>query len=284
MTTFPTLGGANGVANLINHRGEAVGFAENQIHDPACPVAQFKPVIWANGKIQELPTFPGDPDGGAFGINNHGQVVGSSGTCATTFNPNSQLYLVPVHALLWQDGTVIDLGSFGGDGGFAGNHACAINNHGQVVGHSDLKDNTTTHAFLWTKETGMRDLGTVYGDFASLALGINDKGEVVGVSLDANFSPRAFLWENGVPVDLNTLIPANSGLHLQLAESINSRGEIIGYAQTGSGEIRGFLATPRHSEDDSESAAPAAQGVTSPMVLPEDARKLLRWQLIMRRR
>ena len=40
---------------------------------------------------------------------------------------------------------------------------------------------------------------------------------------------RAFLWENGGPmVDLNTLIPPNSGLTLVQAFSINDRGEIAG--------------------------------------------------------
>ena len=87
-----------------------------------------------------------------------------------------------------------DLGNLGGDGRFGGNHACAINNRGQVVGHSDLTGDTTFHAYLWTRETGMRDLGTLQGDFASLAIGINDRGEVVGASLAANFSPRAILW------------------------------------------------------------------------------------------
>jgi len=42
----------------------------------------------------------------------------------------------------------------------------------------------------------MRDLGTLPGDYASVCLGINDGGEVVGASLAANFSPRAVLWES----------------------------------------------------------------------------------------
>jgi probable HAF family extracellular repeat protein len=79
------------------------------------------------------------------------------------------------------------------------------------------------HGFLWTRETGkMLDLGTL--DYASVALGINDRGEVVGASLAANFSSRAFLWQKGVMTDLNSLIRGNSGLYLQSASSINSRG------------------------------------------------------------
>jgi probable HAF family extracellular repeat protein len=286
MTKLPTLGGANGVANSINNRGQVVGYAENTMKDadPACPVSQFKPVTWVNGAIHELHTYAGDPDGVAAAINDNGQVVGASGTCST-FNPNSGLHLVENHALLWEkDGTVHDLGNLGGTGGIAGNHACAINNEGQVVGHSELSHNSTFHGFLWTRETGMRDLGTLAGDFASLALGINDRGNVVGGSLDPSFSPRASLWQNGKITDLNTLIPTGSSLFLLLALSINSSGEIVGLAfHPSTGDLHGFLATPRNgehggdteSDHGSDSAAPDAQDATSPMVLHENARNLL---------
>ena len=191
----------------------------------------------------------GEPDGVAAAINDHGQVVGASGTCAPSTRIQ-ELYLVENHALLWERGMVTDLGNLGGTGGIAGNHACAINNQGQVVGHSELPNNTTFHGFLWTRETGMRDLDTLPGDVASLALGINDKGEVVGASLDAKFSPRAVLWEGDAMTDLNTLIPANSGLHLLLAVSISAGGEIVGLAVTNTGALHGFLATPKHAKDD----------------------------------
>ncbi len=62
MTRLPTLGGANGVANMINNRGEAAGLAENKTQDKGCAVFQFKPVIWKDGEVHELPTFRGDRD------------------------------------------------------------------------------------------------------------------------------------------------------------------------------------------------------------------------------
>jgi probable HAF family extracellular repeat protein len=229
---------------MINDRVEIVGYAENDTQENACRVFQFEPVIWKNGKIQKLHTFPGDMDGVAALINDKDQIVGSSGTCGT-FNGNTGLYLVENHALLWEnDGSVHDLGNLGGTGGVAGNHACAINNHGQVVGHSELPNDTTFHGFLWTRETGMRDLRTLPGDVMSLALEINDRGEVVGASLDANFNPRAFFWENGVMTDLNTITRVSSALYLLFAESINSSGEIVGIGATNAGEVHGLLATP----------------------------------------
>jgi probable HAF family extracellular repeat protein len=252
MTMLPTLGGANGFANGINNRGEVVGISETGNNDPnpACPVAQFAPVIWKSGIPKPLETYAGDPDGIAAAINDNGQAVGASGTCSS-INPATGLYLVEDHALLWErDGTVHDLGNLGGSGGLAGKHACALNNKGQVVGHSQLPNNTTFHGFLWTKEKGMRDLGTVAGafDYASLALGVNNAGDIVGASLDANFHAIAALWaDNGVAVDLNALIASNPGnLTLIQANSINSRGEITGLALTSSGEPHGFLAIPTH--------------------------------------
>jgi uncharacterized membrane protein len=88
---------------------------------------------------------------------------------------------------------------------------------------------------------------------------------------------RAFLRQNGVMTDLNTLIPADSPLYLLFAHGINSRGEIVGFGVQKSSpyEVHAFLATPVRGEFSDESISPAAQGVTTPMVLPEDVRKLL---------
>ena len=248
MTKLPTLGGHNGFANSINNRGVVAGIAETDATDPTsgCPVHQFEPVVWERGRIHSLPPYSGDSDGVAAQVNDKGQVVGASGTCGS-FNPNTGLYLVENHALLWENGIATDLGNLGGEGGLAGNHACALNNHGQVVGHSDLPNDASFHGFLWTRETGMKDLGTLSGDFASLALGINDGGVVVGASIGPAFSTfRAVLWEKGTVTDLNTLVDANpKNLYLVQGESINSRGEIIGLAVDGAALPHGFLAIPR---------------------------------------
>jgi probable HAF family extracellular repeat protein len=255
MKPLPTLGGNNGAANLINRWGIVAGVAENTTADPACPapqVYQFKPVVWGNGKAIELPTENGDPEGIAFAINDYGQAVGGSGVCST-FNPNTFNSLQSVHALLWQNGKAVDLGNLGGTTGKAlGNIAFAINNRGQAVGTSDLAGDTTSHAFLWTQATGMQDLGTLPGDVASLAPGINDQGVVVGLSLSSSFSPRAFVWQKGVMTDLNTLVQANSPLYLLTACGINSRGEITGLGATSTGEIHTYRAVPIKDESSGE--------------------------------
>ena len=279
MIQLPTLGGNNGEATAINNRGEVAGFAENSTPDPGCPAPQvlhFKPVVWEKGSVNQLHTLGGDPDGVAFMINDNGQAVGASGNCAT-FNPIDLYNLVPVHALLWEKGKATDLGNLGGTTGQAGgNIALDINYQGQVVGNSDLPGDTTFHAFLWTKEKGMQDLGTLSGDVASLSISINDAGSVIGASIDASGNPRAFLWEKGAMTDLNTLIAGDSRLYLLTGCSINSRGEITGLGLTSTGEIHTYLATPTHRDANSESAS---QGVIARKILSDDARKLLQQQL-----
>jgi probable HAF family extracellular repeat protein len=84
----------------------------------------------------------------------------------------------------------------------------------------------------------MRDLGTLGA--ASMALGINDRTEVVGGS------GHAFLWTaRGGMVDLGTL-----GGRTSCANAINEAGCIVGASQTGETDARGlpvthaFLRTP----------------------------------------
>jgi probable HAF family extracellular repeat protein len=144
----------------------------------------------------------------------------------------------------------------------------------EVVGQSDLSGDANFHAFRWTKEAGIEDLGKLTGDVNSAALGINDSGEIVGLSLDANFDPHPYLWQNGVMTGLNSLIPADSPLSLLIACSINSSGEIVGLAVTSTGEVHGCLATPSNMAAGSEVLSPAAQGATGPTALPDHDRQM----------
>ena len=52
------------------------------------------------------------------------------------------------------------------------------------------ESDTNFQVYVWTRETGMRDLGTLPGDVNSGGLRINDRGEVVGVSIDASGNLR----------------------------------------------------------------------------------------------
>jgi len=84
-----------------------------------------------------------------------------------------------------------------------------------VVGSSGTADGSF-HGFLWSQQTGIQDLGAVQDDVASVALGINDRGDVVGISFDVNLmhAPSSD-GPGGKPVDLNSIIPAGSPLFLR---------------------------------------------------------------------
>ena len=301
MVPLPLLGGDNGAAGPINVRGEAVGIAETGHHDmdvktrcPSTPALNgtgpqyfdFRGAVWGPGPGQPraLPPLPGgDTVSMGIWINDNGQAVGISGTCANTMLPP---IAVGPHAVLWdRNGPVTDLGTLGGTGTTSllgvGNAALAINNRGQVVGASALRDNRNNHAFLWTRETGMRDLGTLAGFGSSAAGGINERGDVVGTSYDPAVSIpdldlTATLWRNGEIADLKQLIVGTSPFALLFfATGINDAGQIVGFGLTNTGDLHAFLAIPSSGAAPADDASPAAKERTYPAMLPETARGLL---------
>jgi probable HAF family extracellular repeat protein len=289
MMPLPTLGGQNGEAGQINSHGAVAGNVENTTPDSTCPsgvpqIFEEKPVVWEHGEVRKLNTFPNDPDGWAFGINDQGQVVGASGECGP-LNPQTGVYILSRHPLLWDKHRTIYLPTLGGTGAFGpGNVAQQINNQGQVAGVSDLPGDETYHGFLWAENTRILDLKTLPGDFASAALGINDSGEIVGVSLDADFNPRAFLWRSGRMIDLNQRAP-NSPLHLLIAHSINSHGEITGFGVDSTGDVHAFSAIPcdRYDTDQQRCAGDRERGITEwPKALPASVRHLIQQRLSRR--
>src|SRR2546430_2070318 len=142
--------------------------------------------------VRNLGALPGNVYSIAFGINNHGQVVGLSDS----------------HAFLWQNDTMTDLGGGGANG---------INNLGQAVGGSG------TRAVLW-ENGAVTDLGTLPGDDYSVAYAINDAGQVVGASCGGTCEWfRAFLWQNGTMTDLVSL-----GGCWGEAHGINDHGQAVG--------------------------------------------------------
>lgn len=236
MTALPTVGGNNGQASAINNRGQIAGFSETAVTDSGCPPNKItSAVIWERDKVQALPTVDRDPDGVAFGINNHGQAVGYSGTCSAA-----------IHAVMWEDGTAFPLPDLGPA---SSNIALGINDQGQVVGQVRKADGSTFLAAVWQSDGTLTTLDLLPGDRAAFATGINTVGQVVGSSFDSAFNwSHGFLYQSGVITDLNTLFPASSNLNVISASNINERGQISGMAKVimgpHAGEIHAYLATP----------------------------------------
>ena len=106
----------------------------------------------------------------AIDVNDHENAVSQS------FSPDFTL-----HAVMWQNGNIRDLGALPGD---SGNAASAINNKDEVVGisFSDI----SSRAFVWQNGV-MSDLNTLIPAASGWVLlgaaGINDMGQIVGSGL-----------------------------------------------------------------------------------------------------
>jgi probable HAF family extracellular repeat protein len=102
----------------------------------------------------------------------------------------------------------------------------AINKVGEIAGQSSLADGVTYHAFLWTSQGGMKDLGSPLGG-NSQATAINDAGEIAGWSASPDGTNiHAFFWSTGTgTVDLGT---PPDGDPQSYAAGINDVGEVIG--------------------------------------------------------
>src|SRR5260370_32680520 len=106
--------------------------------------------------------------------------------------------------------------------------------------------NTTgpVDGFSWTAGAGMTDLGALSGFLYIQPYAINAQAVVVGqASNDPPTSGRAFIWQNGVMSDLNTLIPGGSGWVLRIATGSNDNGQITGNGPVG-GQTHAFRRTP----------------------------------------
>ncbi len=280
MRALPTLGGDNGFATGSNNYRQIVGWAENQVEDPTCrrpgQVLQFRAVMWgpAKNQIRELRPLGNDATSAATAINDKGQVVGISGDCGTAVGGVSAR-----NALIWESGKPNEPEPIGTLGGIAWNTPMAINEHGEVVGFSNINEADgsafNAQAFIWSRERGIRPLGVLPGTDISQALGINNYGQVVGTSCTADFSVcRGFLWEDGVMMDLNDLVPDTYGDMLALGSDINDFGRIAGGSvlADGSGQVA-FYAIPTRRRDGH--AATAIHSSRPAVVLPAAMRQAI---------
>jgi hypothetical protein len=245
----------------INSRGDAVGTASTA--DSSYRVA----FVLRQSKVVFLP----GTQSRANSINDAGGIVGQSilsgGKAAG-----------PV---FWKDDSPVDL-----------NICCAgsarsINGQALVVG--DTYDQAGRyHAFVWDAAHGAHLLAVPDEEYSS-ALALNSRGDIIlraipgglflysggklesidipkgtprslnqdGIVVGA-FGPgpenqRAFVWDKAHGLlDLNTLIPPNSGWTLEVASSINDSGEIVGWGDHGRIENAGFLLRPQRKPEKSQ--------------------------------
>jgi probable HAF family extracellular repeat protein len=234
-------------ALAINDRGEAAGQSSNGVLDPQLGLTELRAVVWKDGEIRDLGTFGGN-ESGAGSINRYGQVAGYAlNSIPDPYSLFGFVFLgsqnsTQTRAFIWQDGHKRDLGTLGGPDAqvYPGG---SINDRGQVIGFSYTNSvpNATTglptlHPFFWDGRR-MVDVGSLGGHFA-IALGLNNRGEVIGNSLlsdDAASHP--YFWSQGKMLDIGTF-----GGTQGEANAINENGEVAGDAYFPGDAIRhGFL-------------------------------------------
>lgn len=229
--TLPS-GGYESEANSVNSRGQVVGAALNAVSDAnsmasgtywfGIPYAyQTRAFLWEKGEMRDLGTLGTGTDAQAILINESGQVVGWS-YVGSNPSPFCVAGFLTTDSFIWdRRNGMKDLGSLGGTCTLATD----LNNHGQVIGASNLTGDQKQHAFLW-EHGSMQDLGgSLGGDFTG-AYAMNDAGEVVGYAyLPGDTTYHAALWSHpGKMTDIGVV----GNDTCSSAGSINARTQAVG--------------------------------------------------------
>ncbi len=200
----------------INSHGDIVGYFQDS-----------SPSHLAHGFLLKGGSFttidvPGARSTLVRGINNQGDIVGLAGTDtgASAFLLRNEVFT-----------RIMPPGAVGSQTG-------AINGHGDIVGFF-IDNNTgapnTTHGFL-LKDGKYTNIDVPWFSQATIATGINDQGDIVGIYSD--WTAHGFLRRNGEfsKVDIHGASSTN-------VSNINNKGEILGTYYDGTA-WHGFVIRP----------------------------------------
>ena len=246
-------GSVNGPStSVLNGAGVAAAPADTALPDPFAPQCFLDCFVvhafrWHNGVLTDLGALANGESSAAGDINARGWVIGQS-----QYGRIDPFFGSPAtRSVLWNDISIVDLGTLGGATGTA----TEINDGGEVVGFSETGApdpflGAQFHDFLWVNGK-MKDIGTLGGPdtlpFFGLGCGtcINNRGEITGSSFTnsvANattgiptFDP--FIWRNGNMTDIGGL-----GGTLGSPYHMNDRGQIVGISDlAGDTEFHPFI-------------------------------------------
>lgn len=267
MRDLGTLGGDNSYAFGINNRGQVTGWS--YLADNVTTHA----FIWtAAGGMVDLGVTTGETSSFGEAINASGTVAGGlyDGTSDTIFSWRRGVFttLPPVstfddghaindagyitgrrgigdgvdtdtQAFLWNParGSVVLLGAL--PGGLT-SQGYGINRKGDITGESEYSSSTNAHAFLYTKASGMQDIGAIPNSKVALTFGnsVNDNDEIVGSG--GTRVSFAFYWSPSTPLILLPALSsgnANEGGAFQILKS----GVIVGNSKLPGGAFHAVI-------------------------------------------
>lgn len=217
-----TVVGAGSIATGINNAGRVCGWGWNApkafVYDSA-----------SNAVIAHINPVAGAAKSFALALNQLGHVVG---TCDNN------------HGFFFDGNTVKDLGP----AGFVED----VNAAGKICGSVGKAWPQAFSPGTWdgpAAAPAFTEIPVPFGFLGGHASGINNHGDIVGTCWTPQTydgAQSAYIRSGGVSSDLNLLIPANSGWHLEFADAINDKGQIAGMGQFNGNETA-FLLTPQVS-------------------------------------
>lgn len=235
--------------------------------------------LYAQGAWTDLGTSSPWKDSIARGLNHGGEVVGEEYDGTNTFaflasaggkrhladargpitnavayaiNDVGQVLLADEDGTYVHRGVTLDRFVLPGNGNYS---LRALNVHGQAVGHYEVdvpEDPDDPDSEIFSLRRAFRWSGGAVADLAgagcldSIAFDINRHGQATGYCLSAAAGglpgPRAVLFQGSAVLDLNSLIPPNSGWVLTHGQAINDLGQIVCLGSRDG--VRAVLLTP----------------------------------------
>ncbi len=242
ITNLGTFGGTSSSAADVNNQGQVVGSFSNNSGSFA--------FVWTakDGKTDLANLLSTQIASSAMAINNKGQIIGTCTTPNLNYDPTLPTPRPPQylsHAVLWTNkNTVVALEP---SSVVESSVATDISSDGTVVGYTLVvyppAPPTRTYystgpgnAFIWTIKTGMTIIPIPLADFgaaASIASGINSKGQVVGslqkpgaTGLPVTYC--AFIWSAKEGTQLIPLPEGTPESAVNSASDINEEGQVVG--------------------------------------------------------